>query len=284
MKEVLNANTFFNTVAMIRQDISALLLIVEGEDDYFVLKSHNSEDLHLLPGVGGRANLLAAAELADKRMLSGVKFLIDSDYDAFVASGRSYPSNVITSKTHDVFMDMIVVGSKVIDRVIESHSRAVGRSSGPALVATAVRNEAVILAARLAPLRIANERHGLGLNLSKFPFGSLTSLEPLDDEIAKLAIGRSNTSLSEINLVAHIKAESAHRSVDSVAVVGDHDFFRALSRVLEEKGARSTSDSLFSSFLAALSCDQVVATDWYVELEGWAAVNGMGAFACPCAV
>ena len=282
MKEALNENTLFNTLAMARQNVASLILVVEGEDDYFLLKAHhNSADLLLIPG-RGRPTTLATAELADKRGLAGVRFLVDSDYDRFSSTAQAHPSNVLFSTHHDLIMDALLADVQTFNRLIAAYARGAERR-GIEVDVDLIRRRAFALAASVAPFRIVNERNSLELNLAKFPFGKVASMSPTQTELATLVIERTNTALTVDLLVGEIGQERAHHDSPVELLVGDHDLFRALARVLREHGATATADALFTSFLAAVTCAQVMATNWYETVMNWGRRNSRTPFLCPCA-
>lgn len=283
MRSALNANTFFATVALARQNTRALILVVEGDDDYFIAKEHvNDQDILLIAGVGGKAAVLDAAEKAERRHVTGVRFIVDVDWDRFTQPTRRYPSNVVPSKHHDAVIDIVMVSAGLVDRVIDSHSRS-ARRRGVEFDTPTAREDAVKLAAQLAPLRIVNERNTLGLNLAGFPFGRLSTLTPTPDELAQIAVNRSQTTLTASELAATVAGEIAHVGTDQDLLVGDHDFFRALARVLQDRGVTAGADSLWTAFLAGLLCANLGATDWYREIVAWGQSNNRDSFACPCA-
>ncbi len=267
---------------MVRQEIRLPILVVEGDDDYFVLEKHKSDDLYLITGGGGRPMVLAAAALAQRHSLPAVKFLADADFDRFVNPAHAHPENVVLSHHHDFFMDLIFAQPHIIDWVIQTHYRSALRRNGNTAQPPELRKMAVLLAARLAALRIVNERKGLGLNLKEFPFGKFRSLEPTVDAIARIAIERSDTALSVDELVLEIEEESAHKSAEINFLVGDHDFFRALARVLDQYKIKVSDTTLCSSFISALNCGLIMTAKWYETITHWCSTYGYTAFRCPC--
>lgn len=284
MRGALNANTFFNTVALARHNVRTLILVVEGEDDHFLVRRHiNEADVLLIAGVGGRPRVLEAAELAERRGLRGIRFLIDADYDRFSAPTLRYPSNVIASKHHDAIVDLLVVSSALVDHVAETQSRSAIRR-GVTVDFEQARVDAFSLASSVAPLRIANDRHGYGLRLAKFPFGELGTVHPSVSDLAALVVRRSGNTRNQSDIEADIAAELPHLGTDQMVLVGDHDFFRALARVLQLQGVASVNaDALWDGVLAAASCPHLAGTGWYSELADWGAANSRSTFSCPCA-
>ena len=283
MRSALNANTVYATVVLARQASHHLIVVVEGEDDHFIVKDHvNSRDIMLISGSGGKRNVLDAAAIADAQGVRGVKFLVDADYDRFTDPALRYPPNVISSKYHDAIVDIVMSGTVLLDRVIDSHSRA-GRRNGAAFRTEIARQRALGLASTLAPLRIVNERKRYGLRLQAFPFSNLPTLPPSESDLASIAVGRSACTVTQAALEVDLAKEISHVGVHIEFLVGDHDLFKALSRVLKDVGVIAGADALWSSFLAGILCAHLGATDWYAELSTWAEANGRSMFACPCA-
>jgi hypothetical protein len=144
-----------------------------------------------------------------------------------------------------------------------------------------VRQDAIQLAARVAALRIVNDRLNLELRLKDFPIGIMRTTTPDPSEIADLAIRRSVTAMTSGELEALISEELPNCISGGEAAVGDHDFFKALARVLKDYGVRTSDETLASSFLAAVSCGHIMQTSWYEELKMWAKVNDRDGFDCP---
>lgn len=283
MKDSLNSNTLFNTVAMMRPECNSLILVAEGDDDCFVLQRHKSPDLEVVNGVGGKSSVLVAAELAVANSVSGVVFLVDADYDRIVDIHHDYPSNVIPSVRHDFFMDIVFHASHVVEQVIETHTRAAPRRGRIHVDASRIHEQAMQLATQVAPFRIVNAKKDLGLRLSNFPFGAVRADPAGLREFAEVIIGRSNTGFSTEDLLIEISSEESLTGVADVFLVGDHDYFGALARVLDREDlANVKPEVLFSSFLAAIRCTELMSTEWHSSLSDWAADYDRSAFACPC--
>jgi len=282
MMEALNSNTLFNTVAMMRQVIPSLMLIVEGEDDQFIFREHVTPDLYLLLGVGGKEGLLEAARLAEVWAITGVRFLIDSDYDRIVDDETIYPPNVLASSNHDLLMDLIYVDPHLMDRVIETHARKAERR-GVELQARLWFEQTISLAASVATLRIFNDRYDAGLNLKKFPFGKISSASPTNRELATLAIRRSSIEMKIEKLVEMMQLELLVLDVPDKRLVGDHDFFGALGHILKRQSVLASPEELLNSYLSALKCAVIVQIPIYVLIEDWCRSNGRTAFMCSVA-
>jgi hypothetical protein len=284
VRENLNFNTLFNTVAMVRSEIQKLILIVEGDDDFHLLDHHASDDAVLMPGQGGKPHVLTAAALVEHHSIGRVCFLVDRDFDTYTLTSDPYPANVISSSRHDFFMDIVDAAAYVVDVVVSIHARRMGRRGG-VIDAASMRVEALALASKIAPFRIVNDKLGLGLNFRDFPFGNFSTINPTSLDISKLIVGRSNTEWTSEQLSSLVDDECPSIIGEPIDLVGDHDFFRALSRVLYEHGMRRiTADDLFNSFLSNLSsnCDALRATNWHRAVEDWADAHDSSATSCPC--
>lgn len=282
MKGALNQNTVFATIVMARQASSALLLVVEGDDDHFILKDHLDRlDVVLIAGNGGRDNVLRAARLADGKGLRGVRFLVDSDLDRFMSPSVEYPANVLRSTHHDIVVDLLIESTPYVDKIIDSHSRS-ARRNGAEFSTVTVREEASALAAALAPLRIVNDRQSYGLKFKDFPFGKVADLPAASLALSEITIARSNTQLTAFELSEMVEAETSHTEVDICLLYGDHDFFRALGRVLKSHGVAVSPDALVATFLAGILCSHLAATGWYQSLVEWGQSYGRNIFCCPC--
>ncbi|ALU73202.1 hypothetical protein H351_06905 [Rhodococcus erythropolis R138] len=285
MRESLNHHTLFNTITLVRPEIESLILVTEGEDDHFVIKNHSNEKLYIIQG-NGKGKSLGAATLAEEESISGVTFLVDSDYDQFLFPGKIYPSNVLVSNTHDIFMDIALKSTRLLDSLIQTKVRSTVRRTGNPIATHAVMNQSLSLAAAVAPLRIVNERYELDLKLSDFPFGEIPPISPSIERIASIALARSNTSTPESELSRMIREEKSTIGVGVEYLVGDHDFFRALARVLVKvyDVKTVTAASLFDSFITALNrdCAAIMETDWYSNIANLSKLHGHAAFSCPC--
>ncbi|MFB7250553.1 hypothetical protein [Microbacterium sp. NPDC056234] len=231
----------------------------------------------------GNTSLASVGRYAISRKSEAAKIVDDEPGMTDVLSPtREYPSTVVTSTGHDAFADMAVQGTALLDRVIDSHSRA-GRRNGAVFDTSHVRERAFDLAASVAPLRIANENHDYGLNLRGFPFGRIPSLPATEEMLANLAIQRSGTPLTAEALAEDIKEEAARLEVGPGLLIGDHDLFGALSRVLRDYGVTAGAETMSASFIAGLLCAHLGVTDWYQDLDEWGRRNSRLTFSCPCA-
>jgi hypothetical protein len=286
LREALNANTLFATIAMYIKESRSLLLVVEGPDDHDALKDHCSPDLHLMAGTGGRAQVLRAAELAHSRGLKGVRFLVDRDYDGFTEAPDALSiDNVFASQHHDLFMDLIAAEPNALLRVISSHTRTARRRAlppgkRPLPDNAALESEARSLAAQLAAVRIVNARKNLELDFRRFSFGELKVQDFHVEPIAAIVCVRSSV---DPETHAGVIKESQLVAVEIqglFSAIGDHDLFRALARVLKRYGVSVSADTLLSSFIVALTCAAIAALSWFADIQAWCSQNGRSGMTC----
>lgn len=284
MKEYLNENTLYNTLAMYLAEGNSLLLVVEGPDDHLMLKEHCSPDMMMIPGTGGKGQLLRTAELSAKRDLKGVRFLVDRDYDDFSELESIDLDNVFVSEGHDCFMDVLASDPALLNRVIDVETASARRrpEAGNTIPSPSeIQAEAIALASHLAALRIVDARRGLGLNFRKFSFGGLKIKEFDVGIITDMVLVRSGYSgLDSIEIIE--EAVQAHFEVWDLPQVpiGDHDLFSALSRVLRKFEVSVAADALHKGVILAVSCTALSGTGWFQKIQEWCAHNDRVGFTC----
>jgi len=284
MKNVLTSNTLFATVMMTRQASTALIIVPEGKDDHFLLDGHvNRQDVLLIRATGGKEHVLGAAEIAEKRFILGVRFVVDADYDRYWRPTYRYPSNVISSVGHDAFSDILNGSPHLVAHVIRAQA-SIGREMPPSFDPSAIWSDAKTLAGNLAAIRIANDVHSYELSLAEFPLGALSSKNAPLSEMASLAVKRSQSqlvSMTALSAAAEKVKQLIAQHLD--LAVGDHDLVAALSRVLRDQGINVGRSELWKSLLIAIACSHLLATSWFQSLEQWGVANHRQCFDCPCA-
>ncbi|NKR68695.1 hypothetical protein GS536_11500 [Rhodococcus hoagii] len=286
MLEHLNANTIFNTIAMLRPERDGVFLVVEGSDDQYTVKRHVDDDaVTVLCGLGGKPDLLSASAKVDQHGTPQVYFLIDSDYDKFIPPEAEYGKTVIASDGHDLVMDLVLIDRSIIHRVIDSHTRGHSRG-GESIDAADVLTKAIDLALPVGVLRMLSVENGWGLNLRDYPFGRLKSTPPDLAEIVEIAVERSAPVADEASILPALTYAMTSYRTHATAIVGDHDCFSAIARVMCDRGFKKAgADHLSSSFLAAVGCNSLNRTSWFTSMsDRIAADTGGSCFICPCDV
>nr|WDS96157.1 hypothetical protein mcr_00197 [Micrococcus sp.] len=284
MREFLNENTLFATVAMYIKESNSLLLVVEGDDDHLALGEHCSPDLRLMAGTGGREQVLRTAAIARKRKLKGVRFLVDRDYDSFTEPTTTELDNVWVSTRHDIFMDLIENDPTILHRVIEVHTARARRRQAeprsPLPEPKVIEGEALSLAALLAAVRIVNAQSNLNLDFTRFSFFNLKRSEydvGLIADAIMIRSGYTGESADVVRAAIRVHAEIANRNS---LPVGDHDLFAALSRVLKQFDVSVSDDILQKAFIVGISCRALTAAVWFTQVQEWCAINNRTGFDC----
>ncbi|WP_144801693.1 hypothetical protein [Curtobacterium sp. BH-2-1-1] len=266
---------------MIIKESTALLLVTEGDDDHFVLSRHSTKDLQVIAGTGGREHVLRAATIARERNLKGVKFLVDRDIDDFCGANAS-ADNVFVSDHHDVMMDLLLAGENVHYLVDIQLRRLTRRNEAAGSVPHAgnVVDAAFDLASHLAAARIVSRREAIHLDFQRFSFSALRSETFTVEAVAEVLVKRNQredvaSSFTDSCVQVRNEIESSKRSV-----VGDHDLFKALSRVLGVHDVSVQDKALVNGFMGAITCAVLSATSWFAAIERWCAANARRGFNC----
>lgn len=280
MKEALGPTALANLIRMIRSESPNPILVVEGEDDKFVVEPHLDSQVRVLPGnIGKSSIILAAKELSVERLF----FLLDRDLDdVILAEGTEFPKNVIRSNSHDLLMDLVSADSTYLERAVRALTRKANQQSEEQSSAQTLIDKSFDLAWCLVPVRIANQRRRFGIRLRDFPYGALSSVSPTWEEVARTAAFKRSREVSLPILLEAIESERTAALKLGRQLVGDHDFFGAVSRVLRESGAdKITREHVETAFLSTVDCTLVAKAKWSAELGSLMQEQGIQAFDCP---
>lgn len=284
MREYLNEDTLFATIAMYLSESDALVLVVEGDDDHLTLKDHCSPDLRLIPGTGGKLQILKTAELARKRALPRVRFLVDRDYDSYSDEPVEFLENVFVSETHDFFVDIITSDTNLLSRLIDVHTASARRrpTKGARIPASEkIRQDAFALASLLAATRIVDRRRRLCLDFKRFSFANLKANEADPRTVAEKVLSRT---LHEEDSVPEIleEVERTHEEIQLLPQppIGDHDFFAALASVLKRFNITVRRDELQRGFILSITCNSLAGTRWFHDIQKWCAAVDRTGFNC----
>ncbi|WP_182170774.1 hypothetical protein [Flaviflexus equikiangi] len=284
MKEYLNENTLFNTVAMFLDESEDLLLVLEGPDDHLLLREFCTPQLNLMTATGGRSQVLSTAKLASDRGLFRARFLVDQDYDRFSGSTLTNLKNVFISDHHDCFLDLIHTDSSLLRRVIDVHCDSTRRRDDLAVTIPEpeiIEQEAFGLASMLAASRIVDARRELCLDFKRFRFGSLLVDEFDVGKIAEIVLTRSQYE-NDDRAEFVTDAISTHSEVVQMqhSPVGDHDLFSALARVMKQYNVHVSDDILQRSYILKVTCLALSKTGWYQRIQQWCESHGRTGFTC----
>lgn len=280
MREALGPTALANLIRMIRSESPNPILVVEGEDDKFVVEPHLDSHVRVLPGnIGKRSIVLVANELSLERLF----FLLDKDLDEVIpADGTELPQHVVRSNSHDILMDLVSADSSYLERAVRALTRKASPQREQLPSAQTLIDTSFDLAWCLVPVRIANQRYRFGIKLRDFPYGALSSVSPTWEEVAQTAAFKRSREVSVPDLLEAIELERSAALELGRELVGDHDFFGAVSRVLKEFGAdKITREHVETAFLATIDCALVAKAKWAAELDLLMQNQGLRAFDCP---
>lgn len=282
MRECLNENTLFNTVAMLLDEVEGLYLVLEGPHDHLLLEGFQTTGLHMLPASGGRPQVLSAARLALDRGLSRARFLVDRDYDRFSGSTEADLENVFVTDHHDCFLDLLYVDRTIMRRVIDVHCATARRNGNQTLVvpkSQTIEEEAFGLGSKLAAARVVDAQRGLNLDFKRFKFGEINPEEFDVEDIAKEVLIRNRYSEDDFDeIVSDISFAHAEILAMDHSPIGDHDFFRALAKVMQKYGAYIKDGDLQRSFILKVTWRALSGTGWYRSVQRWCEIEGVAGF------
>ena len=233
MREFLNADTLFNTIAMLRPERDGAFLVVEGSDDEYTLERHVDSSVTIFSGLGGKSELVDAAVKVGQKDIALVYFVVDSDYDRLVDPPVMHAPQVVASDTHDLVMDLIFVERSAIHNTIRAHVRG-NLQRRSAFVPEKIVADALGLAFPVGLLRLLSVGNDWGLKLRDFPFGKLKSSPPDPAEVVELALSKSPPIAEGVDVPAALAGALDKYKDRDWSVVGDHDFFAALAKVLKD--------------------------------------------------
>lgn len=281
MREHLNANAFANLLCMLAGSSPEPHLVVEGEYDEKALKRHLVGDLKVVAGQGGRQNILNAAHLVQRRGFKRVRFLVDRDYDPFDPNAKELPPNVIMSRSHDLFTDLIRANPSSIDSLVEI--LGIGRGGGDSWgdKARAVGRNAFRIAGMLGAVRIVAVREELALNFTAVNLaGKLGGAGSIAEIVEFLLMANRRPDLDAAELAAEAE-EVFSDHLDSLDyIVGDHDLLDAIAGQLRGLGIKIGKQELQRMYTYGVDCSSVKGSSWFMGLRAWCRELGVEGFDC----
>ena len=277
MREYENENTLHNAIALaVSGDRNSLVVVMEGDDDPFLLKGWVGDSIRVMSGSGGKGQVIRVAQQFERRGQDRVKFVVDRDYDDFASCAVEYPSNVLSSCHHDCFVDVLAAHERLLPTVVDYHLDAARRSRGSkGELVTSLSVEAIVtrcfdLASMLAACRIVDYHHSLGLNFKCFKYVG-HSIDDLNTSYIMQRLIESNPSLElePASFCAEAEAVLCDVRMRSFPPVGDHDLFAALNFVVSKYSSAPSEKTLRVAVLSSLSVAILRRISWCKALEAW---------------
>lgn len=286
MKSYENHNTFHNFIAMLSGYHSNLLIVVmEGDDDPFLLKDWVSSSVIVRRGEGGKGQILRVAQRFAAEGNDRIRFVVDRDYDDYAVPSVVYPNNVVVSRYHDCFVDVLSVNQRllgqVIDYCLDTRRRSDGKRAVPAsaVSVSSLVDRAFELASMVAACRIVDLQGALNLNFKAFKFAKHSN-EMLDASYIMrwLHIGSGCS-----DVVINERCDQAERIASKLGsldfpLVGDHDLFAAVNYIVSKHGSSLSDKVIRSSVITSISVLVLRELIWCNFLEDWANSHGIGFF------
>lgn len=275
MREYENENTLHNAIALaVSGDRNSLVVVMEGDDDSFLLKRWVGDSIRVMSGSGGKGQVIRVAQQFERRGQDRVKFVVDRDYDDFASCAVEYPSNVLSSCHHDCFVDVLAAHERLLPMVVDYHLDSVRRSGGSkGELVTGLSVEAVVtrcfdLASMLAACRIVDYRYSLGLNFKGFKYNSIDDLNT-SYIMQRLIESNPSFELEPASFCAEAEAVLCDVRMRSFPPVGDHDLFAALNFVVSKYSSAPSEKTLRVAVLSSLSVAILRRISWCKALEAW---------------
>ena len=277
MLEFLTGDDVYSHIVMSRTASDQLFLVVEGPSDYpFFNDRVDLDAIEVVPAYG-RDNLIRVVEIVDQRNEDDVMGLRDRD---FVGILEPEPSSSQMICTDDYDLDATLIQrTTAAERVVAAFSDPDIRA---AHVAKANADETAVivrlLVADIGYLRLASQRHNLGLSLRRFPVQDVTDVDGLRlDEAAlvQIAKGRSpECDTNESAILEHLRAERS--SVPADSVICGHDAASLLALLISRAwgGHTNSAKVVLASIHAAVPRDEFTSLELATRVEQWANQRG----------
>lgn len=287
MREHLSAETEFAAFALRARETPGLFIFLEGDDDLLLIEDHVSDPVFVDTLPGGKPTAIEFAKLIDAAGARRARVVIDRDYDS-VEKVSSYPECIVTTQTHDFFMDILLVAPAVLSRVINTATdklRRIGSGSTRSRErpsADEIISKSLDAAAKVAALRAVAEYHNLSLKFKATNFDELVSGNLGISDIISSIPGWGDLDLRMQNvLILESKALFEGEETPSPwFYVGDHDFFKALAAQLKLEGAPESAKGLQQGVIRAATCKSIRSSSWHQRLFLWCQSFGYGDRIC----
>lgn len=286
MRSYENHNTFHNFIAMLSAHSSdSLIVVMEGDDDPFLLKNWVSGSVIVRAGQGGKGQILRVAERFVAEGNDRVRFVVDRDYDDFAVPSVVYPSNVVVSHHHDCFVDVLSVNqyllAQIVDYRLDSRRRSDNKYADLARGASVASlvDRAFELASMLAACRIVDLRGALNLNFKAFKFvGHDNEMLNASYIMRVLHVGFGGSDVVLNDRCDKVERIASELGLLDFPLVGDHDLFAAVNYVLGEYGQSVPDKLIRTSIISSISILVLRELIWCNVLEDWANSHGISFF------
>lgn len=242
------------------------LIFPEGEDDEPLIEKAFGGEVDIRLVSGGKPACLKLAEWLKEDGSCRARVIVDRDFDDVTGVEKVCNPLLIVSETHDVLMDILASAPRVVSAAIKGANKSRYRGLRPVAKDSQVNlihERALDAAFNLSSVRIWAARNGVGLKFDTFSFvnyfqeGEITvdaavrnvlrkteavpEMVP-DPEAGTLLIGNDSFDVSSGALEVCKELQEQRSSL-----VGDHDFLKALSYLLDEDWGKKKLRTLLES-------------------------------------
>lgn len=272
MREYLKHTDLYAYICMLQGADARLIFVLEGVSDVRSLERQvNPDECIVVAGYGKLAILgaLARLEVAARDRCVG---LVDRDFSDLL--DEYIPSNVVLTELYDREADLLL-RANLMDHYIEAIAEPAKKTqllseSGDSNLRAAV----IRIAAIVGKLRWYSVSKSLGLNLSKFPIGSVLK-RPLTlefSDLSELAVKRtSNCTIHPDLLVQH--TDSVVDNTERMCSGHDLVSILAVSSTWWTNHAVGRRE-INNHIAAAIRLDVLMQLRWFSELSSWATIRG----------
>lgn len=261
MNELYNQASFCNTIIMLLE-AGRKVIVTEGDVDFDILYPHIHDDVELVRGTGGREHVLKVAEDIRGQGYIDALFLVDRDFDGVLKFSREFGEGVLPSRCHDFIMDLLegypkLLGT-ILDQMLARKRRSPESKTRADLTSRMLVEDAIDYAFKLSAVRI----HSLN-NILKWEFhrpilttfdGAIGTIYQIVERV--LQKNHCDSISARIDSIVE-DVENVWKSLNGkkMSLVGDHDFFDALSVVCRREGICVSADALSGQVAGAVRCE-----------------------------
>lgn len=242
------------------------LIFPEGEDDESLIEKGFGSEVDIRLVSGGKPACLQLAKWLEEDGRCRARVIVDRDFDDVTGVENYDNPLLIVTETHDVLMDVLASAPRVVTAAIKGANKSRYRglqSDDKDSQVNSIYGRALDAAFNLTTVRIWAARNGVGLKFDTFSFtnyfqegeitveaavkgvlrksGSVPDLVP-DPEAGTLLVGINSFDVFSGALKVREELQGQRSSL-----VGDHDFLKALTYLLDDDWGKKKLRTLLES-------------------------------------
>lgn len=274
MEDLIDGDTVFADILMMRQVDDKIVVLVEGQEDVRIIDAHINFDDCRSEIAHGKKNVLRVAELCNENGMAHVLCVVDRDFDSDDKI-LSRSVHISISENYDLLADVVVKCPDAVGRVITSHVDRAKYKAHTTKMRMEATDLAVDIAAHIGCLRYASIMDGHALQMKRFPVPGLIEAyeeSQLVETVASVAKQKSTSCTLTVEEIAEILRRTLSNSGNLHLLCNSHDLANILAALIRDRwGGPSTAGA--EVIVRALSG----ALDWECfqnlrvcdDLRGW---------------